>query len=89
MNKTIKRIAVAFQLAGEPGRRKLSGFLRYINEHQLSWQLLFTRNREEFSRELVASFPKRQDRKHRRPMSFHEVMQIGRILQDGIRMHDG
>lgn len=57
MNKTIKRIAVAFQLAGEPGRRKLSGFLRYINEHQLSWQLHFTRNREEFSRELVASFP--------------------------------
>ena len=46
MNKTIKRIAVAFQLAEEPGRLKLSGFLRYINEHQLSWQLHFTRNRK-------------------------------------------
>ena len=55
-----KRIAVAFRLAGEPGRRKLGGFLRYINEHQLDWQLQFTRIREDFSKELVASFPERQ-----------------------------
>lgn len=54
-----KRIAVAFRLAGEPGRRKLGGFLRYINEHQLDWQLQFTRIREDFSKELVASFPER------------------------------
>ena len=55
-----KRIAVAFQLAGAPGRRKLGGFLRYINEHQLNWRLQFTRIREDFSKELVASFPERQ-----------------------------
>lgn len=55
-----KRIAVAFRLAGEPGRRKLGGFLRYINEHQLDWQLQFTRIREDFSKKLVASFPERQ-----------------------------
>lgn len=59
-NKNSKRIAVAFQLAGEPGRRKLGGFLRYINEHQLDWQMQFTRIREDFSKELVASFPERQ-----------------------------
>lgn len=55
-----KRIAVAFRLAGEPGRRKLGGFLRYINEHQLNWRLQFTRIREDFSKKLVASFPERQ-----------------------------
>ena len=55
-----KRIAVAFRLAGEPGRRKLGGFLRYISEHRPDWQLEFTRIREDFSRGLVASFPGRQ-----------------------------
>lgn len=55
-----KRIAVAFRLSGEPGRRKFGGFLRYVNEHQLDWQLQLIRIREDFTRELVASFPERQ-----------------------------
>lgn len=54
-----KRIIVAFRLAGEPGRRKLNGFLRHVNEHQLDWQLQFIRIREDFSKELVASFAER------------------------------
>lgn len=59
MKRSFKRIAVAFRLAGEPGRRKFGGFLRYINEHELDWRLQFTRIREDFSRELVASFGER------------------------------
>ena len=55
-----KRIVVAFRLAGEPGRRKFAGFLRYINEHQLDWQLQLIRIREDFTGNLVASFPDRQ-----------------------------
>lgn len=55
-----KRIAVAFRLSGEPGRRKFGGFLRYVNEHRLDWQLQLIRIREDFTRELVASFPERQ-----------------------------
>ena len=54
-----KRVAVAFQLAGEPGRRKLRGFLRYIAEHGLDWQLHFVRRREDFSAQFVASFRER------------------------------
>lgn len=54
-----KRVAVAFQLAGEPGRRKLRGFLRYIAEHRLDWQLHFVRRREDFSAQLVSSFRER------------------------------
>lgn len=55
-----KRIAVAFRLSGEPGRHKFGGFLRYVNEHQLDWQLQLIRIREDFTRELVSSFPERQ-----------------------------
>lgn len=50
-----KRVAVAFQLAGEPGRRKLQGFLRYIDEHRLDWHLHFVRRREDFSAKFVSS----------------------------------
>lgn len=50
-----KRVVVAFRLAGEPGRRKLAGFLRYIREHELPWQLQFVRIKEDFSAEFVAS----------------------------------
>lgn len=55
-----KRIVVAFRLAGEPGRQKLGGVLRYIAEHELKWQLHFIRIREDFSAELVRSFPERR-----------------------------
>ena len=45
-----KRIVVAFRLAGEPGRRKLGGFLRYIAEHELDWGLQFVRHLVSLSR---------------------------------------
>ena len=59
MNGRAKRVVVAFRLAGEPGRRKLGGFLRYIAEHELDWDLQFVRLREDFSTELVHSFAER------------------------------
>ena len=46
MNQATKRIVLAFRLANEPGRRKLDGFLRYIAENRLDWQLQFVRIRE-------------------------------------------
>ena len=51
-----------FGIAGDvdnPGRRKLRGFLRYIAEHGLDWQLHFVRRREDFSAQFVASFRER------------------------------
>ena len=59
MNHAAKRIVVAFRLAGEPGRRKLNGFFRYMADHRLDWQLQFVRIREDFNAEFVASFPER------------------------------
>ena len=49
MKSTTKRIVVAFQLIGESGRRKLDGFLRYIAENKLDWQIQFVRIREDFN----------------------------------------
>ena len=51
MKSTTKRIVVAFQLIGESGRRKLDGFLRYIAENRLDWQIQFVRIREDFNAE--------------------------------------
>lgn len=59
MDKATKRIVLAFRLAGEPGRRKLDGFFRYMAARQLDWQLQFVRIREDFNAEFVASFPER------------------------------
>ena len=59
MNQATKRIVLAFRLAGEPGRRKLDGFFRYMAEHRLDWQLQFVRIREDFSAEFVKSFTER------------------------------
>lgn len=59
MSSSVKRIVVAFQLAGEPGRRKLDGFFRYMIDNNLSWQLQFVRHREDFSAEFVQSFRER------------------------------
>ncbi len=47
---------LALRLAGEPGRRKLDGFFRYMADHQLDWQLQFVRMREDFNAEFVKSF---------------------------------
>ena len=59
MNSTTRRIVAAFRLAGEPGRRKLEGFLRYMAENKLDWQLQFVRIREDFNAEFVKSFAER------------------------------
>lgn len=59
MNQATKRIVLAFRLAGEPGRRKLDGFFRYMADHQLDWQLQFVRIREDFNAEFVRSFAER------------------------------
>ena len=50
---------MAFRLAGEPGRRKLGGFFRYLSEHDFDWRLQFVRIREDFSAEFVRSFAER------------------------------
>lgn len=59
MDHATKRIVLAFRLAGEPGRRKLDGFFRYMADHQLDWQLQFVRIREDFNAEFVKSFAER------------------------------
>ena len=59
MDNETKRIVVAFRLAGEPGRRKLNGFFRYMADHQLDWQLQFVSIREDFNAEFVRSFAER------------------------------
>ena len=59
MDHAAKRIVVAFRLAGEPGRRKLEGFLQYMAENRLDWQLQFVRIREDFNAEFVKSFAER------------------------------
>ena len=51
----IKRVVVALQMAGEPGRRKMSGVLDYLAETEQHWDLLFVRHRENFSQEYVRS----------------------------------
>ena len=59
MSNATKRIVAAFRLANEPGRRKLDGFLRYIAENGLDWQVQFVRIREDFNAEFVKSFAER------------------------------
>ena len=59
MEKATKRIVLALKLAGEPGRRKLNSFFRYMAEHQLNWQFQFARLCEDFSTEFVNSFRER------------------------------
>lgn len=59
MKQKTKRIVVAFRLAGEPGRRKFGGFLRYIAERELDWRLQLVRIREDFTEAFVESFAER------------------------------
>ena len=54
-NADIKRVVVALQMAGEPGRRKMSGVLDYLAETGQHWDLRFVRHREDFSQEFVRS----------------------------------
>ena len=59
MHQDIKHLIVAFNFALIPSRRKLSGFLRYMNEHRLNWSLQFIRSPNSFTPAFVESFHKR------------------------------
>ena len=49
----MKSVILALQMAGEPGRRKLSGVLDYVLEKKCQWNVRFVRHREEVSPEFV------------------------------------
>ena len=49
----MKSVIVALQMAGEPGRRKLSGVLDYVLEKKCQWNIRFVRHREEVSPDFV------------------------------------
>ena len=50
-----KSVVVAFQMAGEPGRRKMAGVLDYLAESGRRSNIRFIRHRESFSPEFVRS----------------------------------
>ena len=58
MNVT-KHVVIAFNLSGEPGRRKLNGIFRYITERHLTWRIQLVRIPADYSRSFVRSFPER------------------------------
>lgn len=49
----MKSVILALQMAGEPGRRKLSGVLDYVLEKKCQWNIRFVRHREEVSPDFV------------------------------------
>ena len=54
-----KRIVVAFQLSGEPGRRKFGGLLRYMTEKNRDWRMQLVRTPPDLSPGLIRSFAER------------------------------
>lgn len=46
-------VAIALQMAGKPGQRKMSGILDYLAEKDLRWEIRFVRHREDFSLDFV------------------------------------
>lgn len=54
-----KRIVVAFQLSGEPGRRKFGGLLRYMTEKKRDWRMQIVRTPTDLSPGLIRSFAER------------------------------
>ena len=58
--KEHQHIALVFQLAGESGKRKFSGFLRYASEKKRDWRMQFIRLKEDFSAEFVRSLATRK-----------------------------
>ena len=59
MQKDMKHVVAAFNLALIPSRRKLCGFLRYINERRMNWSLQFIRSPNSFTPSFVESFNER------------------------------
>ena len=49
----MKSVILALQLAGEPGRRKLSGILDYVAERKCKWNIRFVRHKEVLSPDFV------------------------------------
>ena len=52
----MKSVILALQLAGEPGRRKLSGVLDYVAERKCQWNFRFVRHKEVFTPDFVRRF---------------------------------
>ena len=50
-----KKVVLAIRMAGIPGRRKLAGVFRYLEEHQEHWDIRFVRTQEYFTRQFVKS----------------------------------
>ena len=48
-----KKVVLAVRMAGVPGRRKLAGVFRYLEEHQEHWDIRFVRTQEYFTRQFV------------------------------------
>lgn len=48
-----RRVLLAIRMAGIPGRRKLAGVFRYLEESQAHWDIRFVRTREYFTRAFV------------------------------------
>lgn len=50
-----KKVVIAIRMAGVPGRRKLAGVFRYLEEHHEHWDIRFVRTQEYFTRQFVRS----------------------------------
>ena len=50
-----KKVLLAIRTAGVPGRRKLAGVFRYLEEHQEHWDIRFVRTQEYFTDRFVRS----------------------------------
>ena len=50
-----KKVLLAIRTAGIPGRRKLAGVFRYLEEHQEHWDIRFLRTQEYFTGRFVKS----------------------------------
>ena len=53
-----KKVVLAVRMAGIPGRRKLAGVFRYLEEQQEHWDIRFVRTQEYFTRQFVESLVK-------------------------------
>ena len=50
-----KKVVIAVRMAGVPGRRKLAGVFRWLDEHDEHWDIRFVRTQEYFTPKFVRS----------------------------------
>ena len=53
--KGTKKVVLAIRMAGVPGRRKLAGVFRWLDEHEEYWDIRFVRTQEYFTPKFVRS----------------------------------